>query len=184
MSNIPKNKPQIRKEDLLLKLKALHPDFVLPDFFVLGIRGYYKITMGDPTKNDRKIYDDAIFLIGKNEFFAYNGNTDPAAFRQGIATLKPGIWPAYTFSLHKGTYLALCQRGGMVTVFRDGQEEDTGYFGINIHMGGINSTSSEGCQTIPKPQWPDFIKNAQLLAAKYYGKDWKKKVYTYTLIEL
>lgn len=184
MPIIPANTPQIKKEEVIALINKAHPNFIPPDFFITGIRGYYKNTMGKPGENDRKIYDDAIFLIGKNDFFAFNANTDPGAFREGIANLKAGIWPVYRFDLHKGKYLALCQRAGKVTVIRDGQGEDNGMFGINIHQGGINSTSSEGCQTIPKPQWQKFISNAQLLAQRYYGKDWKKKVYTYVLLEL
>ncbi len=184
MSIIPANTPQITKDEVVSLIKKAHPSFILPDFFITGIRGYYKNIMGKPGENDRKLYDDAIFLVGKDNFLAFNANTDPSAFKQGIANLKPGIWPVYTFDLHRGKYLALCQRAGKVTVIRDGKGEDTGWFGINIHEGGIYNTSSEGCQTIPKPQWQKFISNAQILAQKYCGKDWKKKAYTYVLIEL
>ncbi|MEN6460071.1 MAG: hypothetical protein ABFC94_01695, partial [Syntrophomonas sp.] len=87
-----------------------------------------------------------------------------------------------------GQYLALCQRGGVVTVIREGKGEDTGMFGINIHRGGENSTSSLGCQTLPRNQFdavPDgFIDTAKKLAIKYFGKNYRsKKDYTYVLLE-
>lgn len=48
-----------------------------------------------------------------------------------------------------------------VTVMRDGKStpfKDTAAmpFWINIHDGGNNTTSSEGCQTIIKSQWEEF----------------------------
>lgn len=185
-NNVPASKPQIKRDELIAKISAAHPGYQVPDFFTCGIRGYYKNSMGKAGVNDRMIYDDAIFVVGKTELFAFNGNTDPSAFKLEIANLKPGIWPVYRFDLHKGKYLALCQRSGPVTVIRDGKGEDTGMFGINQHKGGVWGTSSLGCQTIPPSQWEGnegFITRAQQLAAKYNGPDWKKKTYTYILLE-
>lgn len=182
--NIPNSVPQMTKDDVLSIIYAKYPILKnnLPDFFIVGIRGYYKDTMGVPKENDRRIYDDAIFLIGKTEFRSFNANTDPSLFRTNIATLIPGIWPVYKFDLHKGQYLAICQRAGVVTVSRDGKGLDTGYFGINIHRGSVNNTSSEGCQTIPPSQWKDFITMALVLAKKYKSVNYKKETYTYILL--
>lgn len=185
MSILPAARPKITKKEALKLIKEAYPDYKVPDFFVLGIRGYYMDTMGEANKNDRNIYDDAIFLIGKEDFAAFNGNTDPSAFKKAIASLMPGIWPCYVFALHKGQYMALCQRGGPVTVLRDETGTDTGMFGINIHAGGNWGTGSLGCQTIPRnPQFEEFIKTAQQWAAKYYGKNYRSKTdYTYVLLE-
>ena len=95
-------------------------------------------------------------------------------------------WPAYRLDLHKGQYLALCQRVAAVTVTRDGEPpyEDTGWFGINIHRGGINTTSSEGCQTIPPSQWEAFIRLVQDEMRRIYGdKSYKQATIPYLLIE-
>lgn len=183
MSNtLPAGKPALSRGDLIKKILAVHPNFLLPDFFVCGIRGYYANSMGKPG-NDRQLYDDAIFLVTKDEMIPYNGNTDPSAFKLSIACLKPGIWPVYKFDLHSGKYLALCQRAGKVTVVRDGKGEDTGNFGINIHRGGVWGTGSLGCQTIPPSQWDNFIELAQVLAKKHCGARWKLGTYTYVLLE-
>ncbi len=132
---------------------------------LLGIRGYYRDTMGEPGKNDRGIYDDAIILLEKNVQLTFNANTDPSIFRPGIAVLKPGLW-RYQIGIHGlnkppgKRYTALVQ-AAPVTVIRDKQGEESGWFGINIHRGSENGTSSLGCQTIVPAQWPTFISSVQ-----------------------
>jgi hypothetical protein len=76
--------------------------------------------------------------------------TDPSLYYRenplnvkGTAILVPGQYSGvYTIDMHAGKYLALCQRNGPVTVWRDNDldrvldedlETDTGFFGINIH---------------------------------------------------
>ena len=68
--------------------------------------------------------------------------------------------------LHRGKYEALVQRGAAVSVWRDrngddvhdyGQNEESGYFGINIHRASARRESeivgqySAGCQVIADP---------------------------------
>jgi len=160
---------------------------------VVGQRGYYRDTMGAPKVNDRGIYDDAVFLTSPSAFAAFNANTDPSTYRKGegsgegkgIASLKPGAWFVHRFDKHKGKYLALCQRLGPVTVTRDGDPpyDDTGMFGINIHRGGYNTTSSVGCQTIHPDQWESFISLAVDQARRYHGEAWNKVVIPYILLQ-
>jgi lysozyme len=192
MALIPSNRPQITKEELLRQVAAKFPDFKPGDnLWFCGVRGYYKKTMGDPSGNDRGIYDDAIFIISPNVFASYNANTDPSVYRKqtrtrkGIAVLQPGVWPVYAFDTHNGSrpHPAICQRRGEVTVKRDGGVLDTGWFGINIHRGGINGTSSEGCQTFPPSQWPAFYAAAKAEVIRLYGQDFAKETFTYVLIE-
>jgi lysozyme len=89
--------------------------------------------------------------------------------------------------LHKGKYLALCQRSAPVTVIRDDMGEDTGMFGINQHMGSTTVVSSLGCQTIPPSQYKGddgFIASAQKIAKKYFGDGFKQLSYTYVLVQV
>lgn len=181
---LPNKTPQISREELIALIKKHYPDLAIDKFAVIGLRGYYKNTMGAPAVNDRAIYDDAIIILTDNELHAFNGNCDPSAYREGIAKLKAGIWSVYRFDLHKGKYLALCQRSGNVTVIRDGKGEDTGMFGINIHKGGYNTTSSLGCQTIYPSQWDRFIGTAKRICEGLYGDKYKSKTYTYVLIDM
>ena len=183
MKILPDKRPQITKDEVINLVRESHPQFTIPDIFWVGIRGYYKKTMGNDELNERALYDDAIFIVAKDEFISFNGNCDPSRFSKGIANLKPGIWPVYRFDKHRGTYIALCQRSGNVTVNRDGKGDDTGMFGINIHRGGNFGTSSAGCQTIPATQWEDFITSSMRLAKKYNPKSWDKATYTYVLLE-
>lgn len=128
---------------------------------LLGVRGYYRDTMGAKGRNDRGIYDDALFLHSPSVHAAFNANTDPSIFRKHIATLAPGLW-LYKVGTHglsrpaAQRYTALVQAGEVV-VNRDGEPSERGWFGINIHRGGRNGTSSIGCTTVHPDQWPAFI---------------------------
>jgi lysozyme len=159
---LPASRPQWSRERVMVELARLG---VTAPVALFAGRGYYRDSMGVVGRNDRGIYDDAIFLIGPNVFASYNANTDPG--RTGInpkvgkpyAVLAPGVW-SYMVGKHKGEYTALVQ-ADPVLVVRDTYEE-TGWFGINIHRGSVNSTSSEGCQTIHPTQWAGFIAAVQL----------------------
>lgn len=164
----PRGRPKFTREEVLALVERRHPGERLPGVIVVAVRGYYRDTLGMIGVNDRGIYDDAIFLLTPTRFLAFNANADPSRGRKGqgtgagkgMARLKPGLWRSHRLGKHKGQYLALIQTGGKVTVIRDGVDgdyEDTGYFGINVHKGGISTTSSEGCLTIPPDQWPEFI---------------------------
>ena len=155
---VPAARPQQTREETAAILVA---HGVTDGFGLLGVRGYYLKTMGDATKNDRGIYDDAIFILTPTAFQAFNANVDPSITRPGIATLKPGKY-LYKLGIHglsrpkDKQYRALVQASEVV-VWRDGKAEDHGWIGLNIHKGSRNSTSSEGCQTIVPDQWEGFI---------------------------
>lgn len=159
---------------------------------IVGMRGYYLDSLGQEGINDRGIYDDALFIDSPNGTVCYHANTDPSAFRKGwgtdkskgMARLKPGLWKVHQFGMHKN-YEALVQIKGEVSVIRDGDPdyEDTGYFGINIHKGSYNGTSSSGCQTIYPEQWQSFIGLAKSEAVRLFGLRWNNVVIPYLLVE-
>lgn len=187
MKMMPEAKPRLSRADLVARLDAEHPRWKDYPITIAGVRGYYLDTMGATGKNDRGIYDDAIFLVTPDVFLACNGNTDPSKGRPGMATLQPGFYPCYRFDLHHGkikTYEAICQRAGPVTIIRQGKPgTQTGAFGINIHRGGFWTTGSEGCQTVPPSQWDGFYALAKSEALRLCGADWRKKDVLYVLME-
>jgi len=193
-SMLPPEKPRLHSDELRARIAPFAIDHDKYPLVVVGIRGYYRNSMGAPQVNDRGIYDDALFILTQQATAAFNGNTDPSRYRagsgtaestKGMASLKPGAWFVHRFDLHNGKYLALCQRGGPVTVIRDGKPPypDTGNFGINIHRGGFNTTSSLGCQTLHPNQWDSFIALAVDQAKRYFGNEWKKRIVPYVLLE-
>ncbi len=164
----PQDVPRMTRAQAELVLRKLN---VGGDNVLFSVRGYYLRSMGDPTKNDRGMYDDAIALVTKNSFATYNANTDPSRYRdataqrKGMAVLMPGTY-LYKVGIHglsrpkEQQYEALVQ-ASPVWVRRDGGLEEQGYFGINIHRGGETTTSSEGCQTIVPEQWRNFIRSVR-----------------------
>jgi len=185
MTVVPNSRPKMTQADALKEL-ALFPQSDAYTVRVLGVRGYYKSTMGNPAKNDRGIFDDAIFIVAPDLFAAFNANTDPSLYRPGIATLVAPQMVLYAPGIHgisgKNPRPAFRQQS-RVTVMRDGNPApitDTAKapFWINIHDGGNNTTSSEGCQTIYKPQWENFRDSLN-----YQLKINNQKQFPYCLIE-
>jgi lysozyme len=152
---VPASRPRLAQADAL---KIVRLAGVAQAVALLGVRGYYRDTMGKPGVNDRGIYDDCIALVSETSFATFNANTDPSVARARIATLDAGTW-LYRKGKHKINeptgYPALVQ-AGPVTVTRDQAGKDTGWFGINIHRGSVHTTSSLGCQTIFPTQWEMF----------------------------
>jgi hypothetical protein len=179
-------RPKLTRAELEALLREL-PNYKEGEYplIIVGIRGYYKNSMGKPGVNDRNIYDDALFILSPDTFKSFNANTDPSLYREGIAVLQAGIWPVYRFDFHRGkkTYPAICQRLGPVTVDRDnGKKNHSGWFGMNIHNGGWGSTGSLGCQTTPPDQWLDFYDTAESCAIRLWGDRWNKEPVCYILL--
>lgn len=186
----PARVPQQGLAGVLARLDAagLVLDRTQHPLFIVGVRGYYRDTMGVVGKNDRGLYDDALFVVSPNGLMAFNANTDPSSYRKatkdtrGMATLVPGLYFAWVIGQHKG-YRALQQIGGPVTVARDGESAlDTGYFGINGHRGSVHGTSSEGCQTVVPTQWPSFIALVESEARRLFPTKWQKQIIPYALV--
>lgn len=85
------NKPNLTKEQALL---LLQPFNLAAKVIVLGIRGNLA-----QNKNQRGIYDDALFIVTPEIFKGYNANTDPSVTRPGVAVLQPGVYD-YIKGLH------------------------------------------------------------------------------------
>ena len=132
---VPNSRPQQAKEKTLaMVIKSGIVDRVA----LVGIRGYYRDTMGDKGKNDRGIYDDAIILLSPSVHATFNANTDPSVHKKGIAVLKTGIHRFrkgnHGISKPGGGYPALrpSNQKEELPVTRDGIGDDMG-IAINIH---------------------------------------------------
>lgn len=174
--------PKIPMLTLSDAARLLKDNKVTDQVALLGVRGYYRNSMGIKGKNDIGIYDDAIFLVSPSAYMACNANTDPSVQYQHIALLEPGLWryKIGTHGLNKPVaqrYKALVQ-AKEVTVGRFHEGLDTGFFGINIHRGSYTKTSSLGCQTIWPDQWPSFISLVESQLRLY-----KQKTVPYLLLE-
>ena len=132
---------------------------------VVAVRGYYLDSIGVKGGNDRRVWDDAMFMVSPRGVLSFQANTDPNGYRKGhgtgnskgMAMLKTGVH-LFGTGLHKGRVaFRQCEP---FTVIRDGDPpyEDCGWHAIDLHSGGVNSTSSLGCQTVPADTWEVFRK--------------------------
>ncbi len=161
----------------------------------VAIRGYYLDSMGRPGVNDRRIFDDAFFIVTPDNVYRFESNTDPNGFRagkgygrnKGMAQLKTGIH-LYGKGWHKNHWaFRQCES---FTVLRDkiggGQYEHKGWHAINFHRAGYNSTSSLGCQTIRRGYFApcrDLLYREMKEHGNAWGKnDWKQKVQVFPYI--
>jgi hypothetical protein len=169
---VPKERPQLQIVEARKLLQRGGVSLDKPA--LLGQRSYYRDTMGAKGKGDVGIYDDALFFCSPTAFVAFNANTDPSRLKPRVAVLKPGLY-RYKIGIHglskpaARRYVALVQ-ADKVTVLRHGAAPETGWFGINIHKGGYNTTSSLGCQTIYPDQWSAFINLVQGELARHDAK--------------
>jgi hypothetical protein len=60
-AEVPSNKPRLSSAELLLQLAPYNLDLNKHKVIVVGIRGCYS-KLGATDKNDRGIYDDALFI--------------------------------------------------------------------------------------------------------------------------
>jgi len=181
-------------------------------------KGYKYFTSGDYNVNINGIrnsdtcervtnhYDDWMTVSyrvdGEWKYHIWPITTDPGLYwmdhpmnKDGCAILVPGQYRGvYKLDHHRGKYLALCQRLGKVSVYRDGDKDDMydfnadtisdGKFGINIHRSSAYNTTTEidrysaGCQVFSNPD--DFDEFIDIM--KKSSEIWGNK-FTYTLIE-
>ena len=167
---------------------------------IIGIRN------SDTENRLTNAYDDLITVStlknGKWIHKCWAATTDPGEYwvnhpmnKNGCAILVPGqYYNTYKITKHRNSYDALCQRGGKVSVYRDGNKDDiydhdpesitAGYYGINIHRssahrkGSYINKYSAGCQVFADPD--DFD---ELMEMAYKSKDSGHEWFTYTLIE-
>lgn len=191
---------------LARKLKRIYKKSLLNkghDFFDNG-RPYNLNIIGVRSSNSfTNKFDDNIVVIYRDAdtkwvVKTYAATTDPGKNalvepmnKKGAAILVPGQYKsAYKLDLHRGKYIALCQRKP-VKVYRDNNLDleydfvnpEDGLFGINIHRSStrgdtkyINSWS-HGCQVFKKTaDYYDFI-NLCEKSADIYGNS-----FTYTLL--
>ena len=86
----PASRPKLLREKAITFLDGI--DLKKYPLVILGIRGYYKNTMGIESKNDKGIYDDAIFVISDKLFVPFNANTDPSTIRKGTGLGRTKEW--------------------------------------------------------------------------------------------
>lgn len=145
-------------------------------------------------------FDDRICVVCRDEkgwiTRTWPCTTDPGTYWRenpmsidGTAIVVPGQYRGiYRIGKHRGRYDALVQTAGPIKVYRDSNKDEIldmgnasdGYFGINIHKAGTDSSVvdrwSAGCQVFAKEA--DFDEFMRLCEEQPWDK------FSYTLIEV
>lgn len=154
----------------------------LPKILIVGIRGYFDKTIA-PEGNNFNAWDDA-FLVYENGTLlkTFNGNTDPTKLRSDDAMLDTGI---YQFSKwkHNGRVWGLTAHPRGIKLKCKRQNSKGNWYSslckyINFHDPVGWTTGSEGCQTLPQPQYDEFRDLVYALMRKYGSE-----TITYLLID-
>ena len=168
------------------------------DLNIIGLR---------KAKGTPDAFDDVLFVCykvnGLWQMESFQITTDPGVHHlnnpgrvEGTAILKDGQYlGAYRLGHHRGKYLAFCQRGGPVTVWRDADRDEfldftgtqKGMFGINIHR--AHSTReletvgrySAGCQVFRRSK--DLDRLIWLCRQQIKTHPTWKETFSYTLLE-
>jgi len=159
MTTVPGSRPHQTREETIAILKK--HDITFDNHVVLlGVRGYYRDSMGVKGANDIDMYDDALFVVSPTAYATFNFNTDPAKAGHYLAMLDPGVYDFCKGDHHPHTpkaYHALrpFPEGIRLPCTRDGVHSTCAL--TNIHKGGFNDTFSEGCQTIYPTQYAEAM---------------------------
>jgi hypothetical protein len=139
---------------------------------LVGVRSWQD---GQSVANRLNEYDDTIYVVEGNVATGCRASVDPGRLREpnpkGIAHLIPGLY-LYRIGLHRRRETALVQAAPVrIRRFFDenhlpesaehGTDEiEEGWFGINIHRGGMGTRVGEwssGCQVVHGSQWTAFL---------------------------
>ena len=168
-----------------------------------GLADFDLNIIGERFTEDPNKFDDILHVVykinGLWQHEQFKCTTDPGTYHllnpskiSGTAILAPGQYRrSHELGLHRGKYEALVQRG-KVKVYRDNNKDDIvnvhaetgeiGYFGINIHKAGQDSSYvnkwSAGCTVISNEvRYQRFI---DLCKAQVQVNGWSH--FSYTLI--
>ena len=160
--------------------------------------------IGERCQTNTNAFDDVLHVVykvnGLWQHEQFKCTTDPGYYYlqnpsrvQGTAILMPGQYKSsHIIGLHKGKYKALVQRAPL-KVYRDSNRDtnhdvdastvEEGFFGINIHKAGTNSTRvdkwSAACTVISNAA--HYERFLALCEAQVAVNGWRE--FTYTLIE-
>lgn len=195
MSITPASNPKLSRLDAEHYLYTFEKSVEKYPVRLLGIRGYYKKTMGNPTTNDFGIYDDALCILSPTLFATFNFNTDPSRQTPGLSILQAPQLVLYKRGIHK---ISVATKEQLATMLRTGKDipgirphwalrqfsnvtvlkhgtisTDTPATRrwINLHRGGITLTNSEGCQTVPPEDYSDFYDNKLVPELAKYNQE-------------